>query len=299
MHEKDFQTTPHVQSPLRVTDNAGPKPSAQMVAIMRATHQLLDSPLVLDDPLALRILGSTEETWLRSHYQQHNDQLSTQLRALMVVRSRLTEDEWLAAERNGVRQYVILGAGLDTYPYRCGPQNARIFEVDLPATQAWKRACLHAAGIAIPADLTYVPIDFEESDLEQVLMQAGLRKDAPVFFSWLGVTFYIEEAAIMKTLSFIASCAAGSAVIFDYGVPPSTLTPTERVSLESVTAQITAGGEPWKTYLDPASLSSKLHALGFSEAHNFSSQQLNDRYLSGRTDRLQMGEMCRLMHASV
>lgn len=285
--------------PQHESANAGPKPSAQRVATLRAAHQLLDSPLILEDPIALKILDSKDESVLRSNPEQYNDPFSKGLRTSLVVRSRLAEDEWEESRECGNRQYVILGAGLDTYAYRSSHQTGRIFEVDLPATQQWKRECLCAADIQIPASLTYVPINFEHGTLEQGLSQAGFRKDAPAFFSWLGVSMYLEEEAIMETLRFITSCAAGSAVVFDYMVTPALLTPMERLGVEMISAKVAESGEPWKTYFDPASLADKLRSLGFGEANNLSPEHLNDRYLSGRKDGLRMGRSARLMHAIV
>ncbi|RQS60993.1 class I SAM-dependent methyltransferase [Burkholderia sp. Bp8963] len=192
-----------------------------------------------------------------------------------------------------------MGAGLDTYAYRQNHQAQRIFEVDLPATQQWKRECLSAAGIEIPASLTYVPIDFEHDTLARALSQAGFRADEPAFFSWLGVSIYLDEEAVLETLRFIASCAAGSAVVFDYVVTPSLLTPMERLGMELVRAKVAESGEPWKTCFDPASLADKLRSLGFGEANNVSPENLNDIYLTGRKDGFRMGNTLRLMHAIV
>ncbi|AOJ67093.1 hypothetical protein WJ32_22360 [Burkholderia ubonensis] len=279
--------------------NAGPKPSAQRVATLRAAHQLLDDPLILEDRLALKILGSTNEAAVRSNPGLYDDPLSKGLRMSVVVRSRFAEDEWQKAAQNDVRQYVILGAGLDTYAYREIHQNRRIFEVDLPATQQWKRACLSAADIEIPASLTYVPMDFEHDTLTRALSEAGFRKDEPAFFSWLGVSMYLEEDAILETLRFIASCAAGSGVVFDYVVTPSLLDPMERLGMELVRARVAENGEPWKSDFDPASLADKIRSLGFSEAINISPESLSDIYLAGRSDGFRMGGSLRLMHAIV
>ena len=290
----------------RAQDNAGnrpdpvPKPSALRVATYRAAHQLLDTPLVFEDPLAFRILGAAEEESLRSDPSRYDIPLLKGLRTSVVVRSRLAEDEWAQSNQRGIRQYVILGAGLDTYAYRIQDQDSsRIFEVDLPATQQWKRNCLRAAGMKEPASLTFVPINFECSTLAEALGQAGFSHDEPAFFSWLGVTMYIEEEAIMSTLRFIASLAPGSGVVFDYAVLPSLLSPTERRAMGFLAARVAEHGEPWKTYFDPASLAAKLRSLRFSELEDLGPEQLNDRYLSGRKDGLRKGGVSRLVCARV
>jgi methyltransferase (TIGR00027 family) len=289
--------------PQHESDNVGPKPSAQRVATLRAAHQLLDFPLVLNDPLALKILGSTDEDALRANPAQYNDPLSKGLRASLVVRSRLAEDELEKAFAQGVRQYVILGAGLDTYAYReklrAESYTGRVFEVDLPETQQWKRACLHAADIQTPESLTYVPINFEQDTLARALNAAGFQHDQPAFFSWLGVTMYLEKEAIMDTLRYIASCPKGSAVVFDYLVEPSLLTPMERVVIKLVASRVAERGEPWKTYFEPDVLAESLCTHGFSIAHNLSREYLQTRYLSNRQDGLSLGNSSRLMHATV
>src|SRR5271169_5540690 len=151
--------------------------TAQRVAIRRAAHQLLDRPRVLDDPLALRIIGSEAAEELRSNPKEHHA-FSRAFRAFMAARSRYAEDELARAVAHGVRQYVVLGAGLDTFAYRNPHPGLRVFEVDHPATQAWKREQLLAAGIAIPFSLTFVPIDFERQTLADGLVQCGFNAGA-------------------------------------------------------------------------------------------------------------------------
>src|SRR6202162_2165714 len=138
--------------------------TAQRVAIRRAAHQLLDQPRVLDDPLALRIIGADAAEGLGTKPKEHHA-FSRAFRAFMAARSRYAEDELARAVAEGVRQYVVLGAGLDTFAYRNPHPGLRVFEVDHPATQAWKREQLQAAGITIPPALTFVHIDFEQKTL--------------------------------------------------------------------------------------------------------------------------------------
>ena len=275
-----------------------PKPSALRVATLRAAHQLLDAPLIFEDPLACGILGAAEEESLRSNPSRYNIPRLKGLRASLVVRSRLAEEEWARSKQRGVRQYVILGAGLDTFAYRNQDQDgSRVFEVDLPSTQEWKRNCLRAAGMKAPASLTFVPIDFEHSTLADGLGRAAFCPGEPAFFSWLGVTMYLEEEAVIRTLRFIASLAPGSGVVFDYGVLPALLSPTERSSMEFLAARAAEHGEPWKTYFDPILFSGTLRSLGFREVEDFGPEQLNERYLSRRTDGLRKSGGARLMCA--
>src|SRR5271155_2688796 len=177
--------------------------TARRVAIRRAAHQLLDHPMVLDDPLALRIIGSEAAEELRSNPKEHHA-FSRAFRAFMAARSRYAEDELACAVAHGVRQYVALGAGLDTFAYRNPHPGLQVFEVDHPATQAWKREQLQAAGIAIPASLTFVPLDFERQTLAEGLGECGFDSSAAAFLSWLGVTPYLTRDAFLITASFIA-----------------------------------------------------------------------------------------------
>jgi methyltransferase (TIGR00027 family) len=281
-------------------ESGGPKPSAMLVAMQRAAHQLLEHPLVLDDPLALQILGKVDANRLRADLANYRAPMAQGLRSSVVVRSRLAEDEWANANAMGVRQYVVLGAGLDTSAYRQADKSTRIFEVDLPATQAWKRSRLAETGIAVPDSLRFVPVDFESISLAEGLAAAGFDASQPAFFSWLGVTMYLEEAAVFETLRFIAGCAKGTGVLFEYVVPLAALSPMMRVAMEQLTAQLAERGEPWKSYFEPDALADKAASLGFSRSRTWTPQELNERYLKDRSDGLHIGAgPGRLMLATV
>jgi methyltransferase (TIGR00027 family) len=174
----------------------------------RAAHQLLDDPKVFDDPVALRIIGKESASKLQAdlHHVEAMP-LSPYLRAFVAARSRYAEDELAAIVRRGVRQYVILGAGLDTFAYRNPyPEGVlHVFEVDHPTTQTWKRARLEEIGIALPGDLTFALVDFETQTLAEGLHSAGYDPGKRTFFSWLGVTEYLTTETVMAALRFIAS----------------------------------------------------------------------------------------------
>lgn len=259
--------------------------TARRVAIRRAAHQLLDDPKVLDDPLALRIIGPEAEAELRSNPKEHHA-FSRAFRAFMAARSRYAEDELAGAVSNGVKQYVVLGAGLDTFAYRNPHPALRVFEVDHPATQAWKREQLHTAHISIPASLTFVPIDFERQTLADGLIQSGFDLTAPAFFSWLGVTPYLTREACMATLTFIAKMPTGSGVVFDFAVDPALLNAGQRQSLEALSERVARYGEPFQLFFDPAKLRDELVALGFHRTDLLQSKELNARYFKDRKDGL-------------
>jgi methyltransferase (TIGR00027 family) len=259
--------------------------TAQRVAIRRAAHQLLDQPRVLDDPLALRIIGSEAAEELRSNPKEHHA-FSRAFRAFMAARSRYAEDELARAVAHGVRQYVVLGAGLDTLAYRNPHPGLRVFEVDHPATQAWKREQLQAAGIAIPASLTFVPIDFERQTLAEGLGQAGFGTEAAAFFSWLGVVPYLSREACMTTLSLLAKMPVGSGVVFDFAVDPALLNPGQREALDALSQRVARYGEPFQLFFDPDKLQDELRGMGFCRTEFLQGKELNARYFKDRKDGL-------------
>lgn len=275
-----------------------PKPSSHAVAMWRAVHQILEQPPIFNDPLALPILGITK-TDLIDKLHQHKDPLSTAMRVAIAVRSRLTEDEREKALHAGVTQYVILGAGLDTYAYRNKPQREHVFEVDLPAAQAAKLATLGQSGITPNRPLHYVACDFEENALEDCLLAAGFDKTQKTFFSWLGVVPYLDEPAINNTLKWIASCSPGSTLVFDYIVTPETLTEAEQLALKLLSAQLAKGGEPLKSFFDPQLFAQKLMTSGFSSIENIGPEELNSRYLVQREDALRVGNVTRMFKAAI
>jgi methyltransferase (TIGR00027 family) len=259
--------------------------TAQRVAIRRAAHQLLDEPKVLDDPLALRIIGSEAAVALRSDPKEHHA-FSRAFRAFMAARSRFAEDELARAVEDRVTQYVILGAGLDTFAYRNPHPGLRVFEIDHPATQAWKREQLQSAGIPIPPSLTFVPVDFEHQTLANALARSGLNTNAPAFFSWLGVTPYLTREACMTTLSVIAKMPAGSGVVFDFAIDPALLNAGQRQALDALSARVARYGEPFQLFFDPAKLQDELKTLGFHRTEFLQGAQINARYFKDRSDGL-------------
>ncbi|HEU0177106.1 MAG TPA: class I SAM-dependent methyltransferase [Blastocatellia bacterium] len=279
-----------------------PSRTAQLVAIRRAAHQLLDNPKVFDDPLALSIIGQERALALQNGQDQSEDpRLSLHLRAFYVARSRCAEDELVLAVGRGVRQYVILGAGLDTFAYRNPyPKGAlRVFEVDHPATQAWKRARLEEAGISLPVDLTFAPVDFEAQGLADGLQDAGYDPSQSAFFSWLGVTMYLTTEGVMKTLRFIASAPIGSGVVFDYTIRPSLLTPDQRLIFDTLYQRVDWVREPWQMFFDPAELKKDVQAMGFGHVEDIGPAEINARYFKERTDGLRVGSLAHIMHARV
>jgi methyltransferase (TIGR00027 family) len=280
-----------------------PSTTADRVAMRRAAHQLLDDPRVFEDPIALRIIDVASAAALQSDPQQFEaGPLTHYLRAFVAARSRYAEDLLAQAVQRGVRQYVVLGAGLDTFAYR-NPYPAealRVFEVDHPATQAWKRSRLDEGGIAVPQTLSFAPVDFERQTLADGLRSAGFKTGEPSFFSWLGVTPYLSLDAVMATLTFIASSAGkGGGVVFDYAIPATLLTTVQRLVFDALAQRVKAAGEPFQTFFDPVSLAATLKAMGFGRVEDMGGDAINERYFKGRKDGLKVGSLGRLMMAQV
>ena len=279
-----------------------PSLTAERVAMHRAAHQLLDNPKVLDDPIAVRILGREGAAAIKSPtWRMRLSPLAPYLRAHMAVRSRFAEDTLAAGVLQGVRQYVILGAGLDTFAYRSPYAKGmlRVFEVDHPMTQSWKRARLEEVGLEIPTDLTLAPINFETQTLAEGLREAGFDPDIRTFFSWLGVTHYLTNESVMATLQYIASMSTGSGVVFDYAVSPSRLKALPRMIYKSMARRVANAGEPWKSFFDPEVLAKDVRQLGFSQIENLGPPEINARYFRDRTDGLQVGSSAFLMNAQL
>ncbi|HEY3454618.1 MAG TPA: class I SAM-dependent methyltransferase [Bryobacteraceae bacterium] len=256
--------------------------TAQRVAMRRAMHQVIDGePKVLHDPIAVAIVG-------RENLETEDSLGSRTMRAFMVARSRYAEDKLAAAVRNGVRQYVVLGAGLDTFAYRNPFPDVRVFEVDHPATQAWKRDRLRAAGIELPKQFAFVAVDFEKQALDTELAAAGFTQAEPAFFSWLGVTPYLTRPAFEGTARFIASMPAGSGVAFDFAVDRSALGFLERAALDELSRRVASAGEPFQLFFDPQALENELRSMGFSEVERLNADEINARYFANRSDRLRV-----------
>jgi methyltransferase (TIGR00027 family) len=240
----------------------------------------LEQGRIFADPLALRILGDDAERVVRE--AREND-ASRRMRIFIAVRSRFAEDAAARAIADGVRQVVVLGAGLDTYACRGGyPDGVRVFELDHPATQAWKRERLAAARIAAPDALTFAPCDFERDQLGAALAAAGFDGAETAFFTWLGVVPYLTEDAIWSTLGYVASLAGGAQVVFDYSDPPSALPDDQRMAHDLRAARVADIGEAWITHFDPAALHVRLRALGFTEIEDLGPPAIAARYFPDR-----------------
>lgn len=270
--------------------------TAERVAMRRAAHQLWDEPVIFEDPLAWTILSDEARERIRAGIEEENgNPWARGLRAFVAVRSRFAEEEVARAARQGVRQAVVLGAGLDTFACRNPHAGLQVFEVDHPATQAWKQDRLREGGIAIPESVRFAPVDFERDTLAHGLAEAGFREDAPAFFSWLGVVPYLTREAAFATLGFISGLPPGSGVVFDYAIPREHLTEREQMAFDRLAERVARAGEPFRLFLDPEQLIEELRSMGFSAIENLDGLAIRERWfgrlpqeqkLHGRAGRL-------------
>jgi methyltransferase (TIGR00027 family) len=258
--------------------------TALRVAIRRAAHQLMEQPRILDDPIAVRLIGPAYARDL----ERASHKVARDFRSFMAVRSRYVEDRLAEAVSKGVQQYVVLGAGLDTFAYRNPFSSLRVFEVDFPATQQWKRAMLDEAAVAEPETVTFVPLDFEHKTLAAGLAEAGFLSNAPAFFGWLGVVPYLTLAAFRATLETIAQLPADSAVSFDYAVAPETLSPVGRTAFDALAGRVAAAGEPFQLFFTPETMALELNRAGFQRIEQLNSDHLNEIYFKNRADGLKL-----------
>jgi len=252
-----------------------PSHTARGAAALRAIHQKLEGGAIFRDPFAERMLD--DETRASLDHMAADPSLRS-MRLFIAARSRFSENSTEDGVARGVRQIVVLGAGLDTFSLR-NPHaglGVRVFEVDYPATQAWKRERLRQAGVAIPGSLCFAPVDFERQSLAEGLAAAGFAADRPAFFQWLGVVPYLTRAAIALTLNFIAA-APESEVVFDYAEPLENYPLDRRADVTAIAERAAARGEPWLSLFDPAELAGMLREKGFGTIEDLGMAAISDR----------------------
>jgi len=245
-------------------ENGRASRTAWSAAQYRAAHQVVEGGRIFTDPLAMRILGA--ETAVDDAPGRRA------MRLFVAARTAFAEEALARAVARGTRELVVLGAGLDTFAYRNPYPQLRVFEVDHPDTQDWKRERLAEAAIAIPETLSYVPVNFETESLADRLTVADRA-----FFLWLGVVPYLTRVGFDETLGFIAGVPK-SEVVFDYAMSPSSMPPERRAALENRAARVASIGEPWQTYFGPAEIAAELASRGFGDLEDLGPAQLAERY---------------------
>jgi methyltransferase (TIGR00027 family) len=245
----------------------------------RAAHQVLERGLIFADPLAIRILGPDADLAIARAKEQPERR---PLRLFIAMRSRFAEDSAYRAVEQGVRQIVVLGAGLDTFAYRLeSTHDLSVFELDHLATQADKRRRLAEARIAQPSHVAYVAHDFECGSMKAALEAAGFDPSRRTFVIWLGVTPYLTEEAVYATLGELARFPGGAEVVFDYANPPERIKEgTTRDYHERMAVQVAASREPFRCWFDSAELHAGARGLGYVEIEDLDRAALVARYLS-------------------
>lgn len=275
---------------------------AEGSAYLRAVHMSADGePKILDDSLVAALLGPGLEDKIAADRERLAYQGLIKARSLIIMRSRFAEDELAAAIDRGVTQYVILGAGLDTSAYRSGDRTRRVqtFEVDHPDTQRWKLDKLKDAGIKTGDNVHHVAVDFEHDSLAEQLAAGGFNDNEPAFFSWLGVSYYLNWDSVLGIFRYVASLPSPSQIVFDFVMDDSELSEKERSGIRKIMAFVEQNGEPWLCRLGPTRLQQALHDAGFGKTFYFSRDLANRRYFEDRTDGLHLDFTTQMMSAIV
>ncbi len=286
---------PAAQSPAQ--PDAQPSRTALTAAADRAAHLIVDKPpYIFADTLAEALLGVQAGELISYHRAHGGHVVLRSARAQVICRSRFTEDRLAVAVRRGITQYVILGAGLDSFGYRPGlARKVRVFEVDHPATQEWKRAALAAARIPVPDQVSYVPVDFTRDRLASQLGLAGFDPACPALVSWLGVTMYLTRDAIGQTLAAIGGFAPGTELVADYMLPDGLRDPDGDSYAGLVAAESARRGEPWLSFVSPEDMTGLLIRNGFGSVVHISQRDAVEARLWDRSDPLRPSQLSMLV----
>lgn len=278
-------------------DPAKASATATGVAVARSAHRSCDQPpWVLDDPFALQLAGPRWAEIQSASEAAFPETALRQSRASVVARSRYAEDRLVSG---GYRQYVILGAGLDSFAWRRADLIGwlRLFEVDHPASQAWKLGRIAELDLPVRDGHVFAPVDFETTPLWEGLTRAGLDWSQPAFFSWLGVIIYLTPEAIIATLNTVSGCGTGSEIVLSYDAPDAFLDDTAREMVQIEARQVAATGEPYTTRMSPAQAETLIESAGLEVVEHLAPQALYDRYFAQRSDGLRPSTAERLIAA--
>jgi methyltransferase (TIGR00027 family) len=277
-----------------------PSQTALATAAARAAHLVVDkAPFIFEDPTAMVLLGDRAEEMVGYHRAHGDHIVLSGTRAQVTTRSRYTEQRLAELVRQGLTQYVVLGAGMDTFAYRSPlAKQLRTFEVDHPATQRWKRDLLAAAQIAPPDHLAFVGADLETEPLAERLTAAGFDPSMPALVSWLGVSFFLTRQAVAATLAAIGALASGTELIVEYALPPELRDARGQAYAEFALRVGEERGEPWLTFLTPEDMSALLQAHDLEVIEQVRQRDAVDPALWRRSDALRPADLCRLARAA-
>ena len=258
--------------------------TALRVAIRRAAHQAVERPRILDDPISARLIGPE----FARDMERAQHKVARDFRSYIASRARFVEEHLAQVVARGVDQFVVLGAGLDTFAYRNPHPQLQVFEVDFPATQAWKQQLLSQAGVELPPNLRFVAVDFEHQNLSEELAHAGFDPSRPVFFSWLGVVPYLTLEGFRSTLALLGHSVAGSGLCLDYALPPERLTPARQKIFGGLMRRLEKAGEPLRLFFSEQQIAAELQAAGFGQIELTGTEELNQLYFANRQDGLKL-----------
>jgi methyltransferase (TIGR00027 family) len=289
----------HVLTRLILMTPSEPSKSAMSAAVGRGTHRLWDNaPWIFDDPFALVLVGPTWPDFATAIRAIVPSAIFRQGHAFLQIRSRYPEDR-LAQSR--YEQYVVLGAGLDSFAWRCPEmlRKLRFFEVDHPATQDWKRARASSLGLPISPNHVFVPVDLDTSNLDTALTQAGFDWSVPTLFCWVGTTMYLEPSAVGTTLAVVSRCASGSEIALSYNLTSEFMDEPGRQFLRAITPKLADQDEPVRNGFSPNEMEGLVSSAGLVVADHPTSAELAARYCATRDDDLKPSQLERLIAAKV
>jgi methyltransferase (TIGR00027 family) len=279
-----------------VIANGQPSLTAFTAAAARAAHLIVDDdPPIFADTLAEAMLGERAGELIEFHRAHGTHPTLSGARAQVTCRSRYTEDSLADGIGRGTGQYVMLGAGLDSFARRSRlAGQVRVFEIDHPATQEWKRRIA-----PVPENVSFVPVDFSRDSLRERLGAAGFDFAAPAFVSWLGTTMYLTENAIEQTLSVTGGFAPGSEVIVDYMLPAGLRDAAGDSYAEQVGQALAERGEPWLSLFAPDDMAALLRRHGFGPVRDVRQRDMIPAAAWDRTDSLRPADLSRIAHAQI
>jgi len=268
-------------------EDVAPESTAARVALWRALHAAIDAPPhVLEDEVGLKLLAPDEDWRSRGDM---DPAFTRPFRASIVARARFIEDLVAAEAGRGVDQYVILGAGLDSFAQRRRDiaRHLTIFEIDRPGPQAWKRQRLMKLGFGVPEGLRFVPVDFEAGQAwRNALASAGFDESRPAVFATTGLSMYLSKETNAALLYDVAGAAAGSTLAMTFLLPLDMVDPALRPAMEMAKKGASAGGTPFVSFFTPPEIVALARKAGFKEAQHVSAADLTERYFAGRPDGL-------------
>ncbi len=259
-----------------------------IASIMRARHQLFDAPVVLDDPVVLKLVPEAQDPGVLTEFGESRASMASLMRSMFAVRSRFTEDRLARAAARGVRQYVMFGAGLDTFPWRQPDfaKDMQIFAVDHPASLIQTNQVFRQRRFARPPNLVRVPLDLEQRRIEEQLTACDFDRNTASFCSSLGLMLYLEDEIVDDILRFVVSLPPPSEVLFSFVPPDEDLNGIDLEIAHRAAAKFATIGEPWKSRVGPRAMVERVRGLGFGEVFHLSPELAQAQYFSGRPDKL-------------